>query len=960
MVAFPWLGPSWHPAFATVHAARKACEKSDAACVRCAKSKPIWWVELDSIYGKDFLDNLQLSVQSSVLSAKSVAQSLSASGKRTRVVNNRCRNSLSASQAEYGAGTILLQKSKKKKRKSPTSYVKSNFHDVTMTDRSLAWKLRLEESSRFVEDLWSPHAHSCKRLCVPALVEACEKSEHQPFAEDSHVPASQTQRERSFMRRPAVRKNGISDPRQWNGLSCEKKRLLRRETENAKRNLKHVQEMKSYVKQSVQDELFIMTFMEAFRYLSFWFPGTSVRARRCFLVSIRTETHVDACIKRRRKLKGCGSFNPYGSEGPAIGGGKTWIPLPNFQAGDDRYKNMCFIAAVVNLRGLFPAIGRKLQLEERGWKDVICIARSLDNNKYSYAPEHGGQHDAAELLGDCLWGDPLVGIEIIRHTTALDCNHEWRTDGLNMMLVLELPPLASLRDGPQTYSVEELLDHTFQDFDVLGLECAVCGLRSQQGWVRRQFTTPLPAVIAMRVNRYDMANRRRSDRVRPDLTVYVQNEEYKLSAFVEHLNNPKHYVTWLRTDTGFEKRDDGVRTPFEVVAGAVPCTGAGENTYVLVYERVVPAVCSRSSSSQSLSSEREESIQQSLKDTGGNNVEEKEKSEASGQEELLESSANRGVGVLGEASEGSSTGINHVPEIPVPSETIQRSRGRHLGLVQAFSDKPSPLSRCGAACSHPSHDTSTTLQQQRSVGEHVATSTHGDVSQGQNSDKNGIKEETKFPSIELLLGRVTLDSVLGRDANKPTQKDSVGRGHEQPSMNRSIADLLGFHSTASHVQGSQCKEQLPDATSDDACKSAGKESRPAKLFTQNCEVTVSPHMEQKYEFDLWLEVAKQVRQQWLRSSPTVDMDSPSLSSDSRLAAVFCGIKGCQWKCNVPDITQNNLDRKEDHPWDALVRLHVEETHATLISDIVKTVFVEIPSERRVWDVYKAASCLSLL
>ena len=236
MVACPWLGPSWHPAFATVHAARKACEKSDAACIRCAKGKPIWWVELDSIYGKGFLDNLQLSVQSSVLSAKSVAQSLSASGRRTRVANKRRCNSLNASQAEYGAGTILLQKSKKKKRKSPKNYVKNNSHDVTMTDRSLAWKLRLEESSRFVEELWSPHAHSCKRLCIRALVEACEKSEHQAFAEDSHVPASQTQRERSFMRRPAVRKNGISDPRQWNGFSCEKKCLLQREAENAERN----------------------------------------------------------------------------------------------------------------------------------------------------------------------------------------------------------------------------------------------------------------------------------------------------------------------------------------------------------------------------------------------------------------------------------------------------------------------------------------------------------------------------------------------------------------------------------------------------------------------------------------------------------------------------------------------------------------------------------------------------
>ena len=80
----------------------------------------------------------------------------------------------------------------------------------------------------------------------------------------------------------------------------------------------------------------------------------------------------------------------------------------------------------------------------------------------------------------------------------------------------------------------------------------------------------------------------------------------------------------------------------------------------------------------------------------------------------------------------------------------------------------------------------------------------------------------------------------------------------------------------------------------------------------------------------------------------------------RLAFSCSLLWGCQRECDVPDITQSNLDRKEDHPWDALVRLHVEETHATLISDIVKTVFVEIPSERRVWDVYKAGSCLSLL
>ena len=69
-------------------------------------------------------------------------------------------------------------------------------------------------------------------------------------------------------------------------------------------------------------------------------------------------------LRIERKLKGAGAFNPYGSEGPPIGEENVWLPLPNFQAGDVRYNNTCFIAAVVNLRGVFPAIVRKLKLCE--------------------------------------------------------------------------------------------------------------------------------------------------------------------------------------------------------------------------------------------------------------------------------------------------------------------------------------------------------------------------------------------------------------------------------------------------------------------------------------------------------------------------------------------------------------------------------------------------------------------
>ena len=120
-----------------------------------------------------------------------------------------------------------------------------------------------------------------------------------------------------------------------------------------------------------------------------------------------------------------------------------------------------------------------------------------------------------------MWDDPSIGVDIIRSTTAFECNHAWSSDRVNMMLVLVLPPSASLQNDPQAYSITELLEHTFQEFSVVDLECAVCLLRSQSGWVRFNFSTPLPAVIAMRANRYDDANRRRSDFVRPESSRYL-------------------------------------------------------------------------------------------------------------------------------------------------------------------------------------------------------------------------------------------------------------------------------------------------------------------------------------------------------------------------------------------------------------------------------------------------------
>ena len=103
-----------------------------------------------------------------------------------------------------------------------------------------------------------------------------------------------------------------------------------------------------------------------------------------------------------------------------------------------------------------------------------------------------------------------------------------------------------------------------------------------------------------------------------------------------------------------------------------------------------------------------------------------------------------------------------------------------------------------------------------------------------------------------------------------------------------------------------------------------------------------------------LKLQQRCAQKCLRSLPTLEADSKNPSSCSRLAAVCCAIDGCQWRCGAPGMTLSSADRKEAHPWDAMLRLPVEEAHADAVCNIAKTIFEEMPSERRVWDVYKEA------
>ena len=89
------------------------------------------------------------------------------------------------------------------------------------------------------------------------------------------------------------------------------------------------------------------------------------------------------------------------------------------------------------------------------------------------------------------------------------------------------------------------------------------------------------------------------------------------------------------------------------------------------------------------------------------------------------------------------------------------------------------------------------------------TSPPGSGSQQRNSDNTGTSEDTRFPSIELMLGQVSLANVLGEDA----KMESESKETKTASMNRSA------------------HQQRKDTSSDAACQSAGKASRPPKLFT---------------------------------------------------------------------------------------------------------------------------------
>ena len=251
------------------------------------------------------------------------------------------------------------------------------------------------------------------------------------------------------------------------------------------------------------------------------------------------------------------------------------MPLHNFQAGNVSYRNTCWLAAIMNLRGLIPGIIEVLGLQDSNWKNTILAARSFGGrNKYAYTVEDDGQGDAGEFLGDILyncWGHSWT----LRRTTKLcavcegmeaEVNepHSWANDIQLPMMILSLPPVES---HTAVLTMSELVAlETAAQFQ-RDLLCSICERSRQSGVITKSFVGVPPNVFAIRILRFTQKAKRK-DIVYPNPDLRISEVDYSLRAIVLHQGedlDAGHYIMYLRTAAGWQRRDDNT------------CASAGNN-----------------------------------------------------------------------------------------------------------------------------------------------------------------------------------------------------------------------------------------------------------------------------------------------------------------------------------------------------------------------------------------------
>ena len=120
---------------------------------------------------------------------------------------------------------------------------------------------------------------------------------------------------------------------------------------------------------------------------------------------------------------------------------KDFVALKNFPLGNENFRNTCFIAVVANVRHVLQPVMQAVQ--NKKWNDYVNLVRSTWDGQYSYAPEHDGQHDAAELLGAILHEHASrFGLEVcvcVTKTVFCEFNHYTQRLEHVAMIVLVLP-----------------------------------------------------------------------------------------------------------------------------------------------------------------------------------------------------------------------------------------------------------------------------------------------------------------------------------------------------------------------------------------------------------------------------------------------------------------------------------------------------------------------------------------
>jgi len=127
-----------------------------------------------------------------------------------------------------------------------------------------------------------------------------------------NVLATSLSSERNFRKAQAARRNGVMVSGSQRGrITCDKQRFIAREADAFERNVAAVHDVLRGLPDYLRDSLFCMSGTDARHCVAALFPRLSCNARTQVVRSIHAEGQL-----RRRKLKGGGSFNAYGSEGP--------------------------------------------------------------------------------------------------------------------------------------------------------------------------------------------------------------------------------------------------------------------------------------------------------------------------------------------------------------------------------------------------------------------------------------------------------------------------------------------------------------------------------------------------------------------------------------------------------------------------------------------------------------------